>query len=404
MSHSRGARGGLMYVVACALGVLLHASLCAQPVLRVNRVSADWRTIRVGFQFWCDGGTVVTLTDSLLGIVDSGHVVSSYTLDVPDPSGTSKISVGLVFDASGSMVGAYNQWMIRGGSSFVRELDGADDEASVHFFNSTVVDTLPMTSDTARMQAVIGSIPADKGTMVFDGTWAGLQEVLAHGRNATRAVISITDGGDGASEHGPYDLIRFASRHGIRVFTIALGLGGSSDQLRMIAEQTGGTYYATMVPDSLPAIYLDILRRLRYRCDEYVATFTSATQPDGLLHPVELAVTGVCGGHATGRGEYRAPLLTGITPLHGVVQEALRIEVFPKPSHGVLTIRLDGGDARVARVFVINSAGRIVRRVDDVPIGSALQHTIDLTGEPCGSYVIMAQSGLHRTFTKVTRY
>jgi Mg-chelatase subunit ChlD len=279
----------------------------AQPNLTFKRVTVNWPTIEMYFSVGCDGNPAYNMTKQDFRIYENGVAVKEFTLWCPDPTIRCAISVSLVFDASGSMIGSGQAGAKAAGHAFVDMMDGVIDEASVIWFTSVVTVYQQMTTVKPMLHSAVDALPASGMTAVWDGGYAGLIELINNGVNQCRAVILMTDGGDNASSRQPAELIALANRHRIRIFTIGLGSSINSLELELIAQLTGGKYFQTPNAGQLSAIYQEISTIMFQGFQECIITYERECA-DGSLRTVELQLRNYCGGTDTKTKTYRAPL------------------------------------------------------------------------------------------------
>ncbi len=298
-------RVAALLIVICLAAPL--AGLQAQPNLTFKRVSVNWPTIELYFSVGCGGNPAYNMSNQDFRIFENGVEVKGFTLSCPDPATPCPISVSLVLDASGSMMGTGNAGAKQAGHAFVDLMDGQIDEASVIWFTSVVTIFQQMTTIKPLLHSGVDALPANGATAVWDGGYAGLIELINNGVNQCRAVVLLTDGGDNSSSRTPAEIIALANRHRIRVFTVALGSSVNSMELDLIAQLTGGKYFQTPNVSQLPAIYQEIFTLLRQGFQECVITY-QRNCADGGLRTVDLQLKDFCGGNDTKTKTYRAPL------------------------------------------------------------------------------------------------
>jgi hypothetical protein len=279
----------------------------AQPNLTFKRVTVNWPTIELYFSVGCDGNPAYNMTKQDFRIYENGMEVKDFTLWCPDPTIRCAISVALVFDASGSMIGSGQAGAKQAGHAFVDLMDGVIDEAAVIWFTSVVTLYQQMTSNKPMLHSAVDALPASGATAVWDGGYAGLIELINNGVNQCRAVILMTDGGDNMSSRSPAEIIALANRHRIRIFTIGLGSFVNSTELQLIADLTGGKYYQTPNAGQLAAIYQEISTIMFQGFQECIITYDRECA-DGSLRTVELELRNFCGGTDVKTRTYRAPL------------------------------------------------------------------------------------------------
>jgi len=291
-------------LLACA--ILFGGTADAQPNLNFKRITVNWPTIELYFSVGCNGNPVYNMAKQDFKVFENGAEVKDFTLWCPDPTVRCAISVALVFDASGSMMGTGNAGAKAGGREFVDQMDGQIDEAAIIWFNTQVNIQQQMTTLKPLLYSAVDALPASGGTAVWDGTYAGVIELINNGINQCRAVIVVTDGGDNASTRTPAEVISLANRNRIRVFTIGLGTSINATELEMIALLTGGRYYQTPNAGQLAAIYKDISTIIFQGFQECVITYERDCA-DGGLRTVELQLINFCGGTDVKTKTYRAP-------------------------------------------------------------------------------------------------
>jgi Mg-chelatase subunit ChlD len=155
---------------------------------------------------------------------------------------STRISVALVLDASGSMSGYGNTLAKNGALAFVDSLDGKIDEAAIIWFTDAVTIRQAITHDRDSLRSAISVLPATGGTALWDGTYQGLLMMKGGATNRTKAVIVLTDGVDNCSTRQAEELIAFATKAGISIFYLGLGTTVSATELESVAQATGGTY------------------------------------------------------------------------------------------------------------------------------------------------------------------
>jgi hypothetical protein len=279
----------------------------AQPDLNFKRIRLDWPYVEVYLSVGCDGIKNYSLQRSDLEIVEDDRVLDDFGIWCPDPTTRCPISVGLVFDASDSMVGEGNAGARDGGLRFVSSMDDVVDEACVIHFNSIVTIFQQMTTDTLALKRAVNRLPAIGATALWDALYTGLLLTQQQGSNQCRAVIVLTDGEDNSSSRDMEEVIAFAVLHNIRVFPVGYGDQIREDQLSLLAQITGGNYYQTPDAGALAGIYKEISTVIYEFFQECIVDFEPRCA-DGHLHEVELRVPDLCNGSASKTRWYKAPL------------------------------------------------------------------------------------------------
>lgn len=172
-------------------------------------------------------------------------------------------SVMLTFDASGSMSGAQNVAAKLAGHAFFRTMTDTADECGLLWFNAYPVLVEAITRDTARLHTAIDQLPSIGSTALWDGMAMGLDTLIRTGRNRISALVTLSDGDDLVSFHTPQEVLAVARAGGVRVFCVGLGSPVQNSDLSRIADSTGGEFYSTSDPSTLPSILVSISARLR---------------------------------------------------------------------------------------------------------------------------------------------
>lgn len=365
------------------LGLLLllaAGTAVAQPNLNFKRVTVNWPTVELYFSTGCNGQPYYNLKQSDFRIFDSGEEVKDFTLYCPDPTVRCPISVSLVFDASGSMMGSGNAGAKQAGHTFIDLMDGLIDEAALLYFTQVVKTQQQMTADRALLHIAAEALPASGATAVWDGTYAGIIELINNGRNQCRAVIVLTDGGDNSSTRTVAEIISLANRNRIRVYTVGLGTSINATELEQIALLTGGRYYQTPNAGQIAAIYTEIAYSIFQGFQECMITYQQDCA-NGAMHNVELQLVGVCGGTDTKVRTYRAPLdqkTTRTVPFHFEASDCLADEetVVSLFMDADTTMTFSQGD------FVIQYNRSLLQLLSvSVPPGSPLQGQVVSTSD-----------------------
>ncbi len=290
------------------LFLAVSVPIAAQPNLNIKRVTVNWPTIELYFSVGCNGNPAYDMQKQNFHIFENGIEVNDFTLWCPNPTVRCAISVALVFDASGSMVGSGNAGAKQAGHAFVDLMDGVVDEASMIWFNNTVTVYQQMTTVKPMLHSAVDALPASGSTAVWDGIYTGISELVTLGMNPCRSVIVMTDGVDNASTHTVAEIISFANRNKIRVFTIGLGTSINATELQQIAILTGGLYYQTPNAGQLAVIVTEIYQRIAVtQGSECVITYERPCA-DGALRTIEMQLQDYCGGADAKTKTYRAPL------------------------------------------------------------------------------------------------
>ena len=206
----------------------------------------------------------------------------------------------LVMDVSESMVEEIEQ--AKEGLRLYVRLFRPIDRGGIVQFSSTVVDFLPMTTDTSALIDKINSATPAGGTAIYDALMKGIDGIKCdQGERGRRSIIIYTDGEDRSSTITPQAVIDSARVHNLPIYTIALGNMTQEDILKLIAEQTNGLFFKAATAEEMKFIYGKLSRIMQ---NYYVMAHAS---PDPSFNHtwrlVDLTVT-LPDQHGRGLGRY----------------------------------------------------------------------------------------------------
>jgi Ca-activated chloride channel homolog len=246
----------------------------------------------------------VAVTDSLnrfvLGLQkDQFHLLEdSVEQNVAHFSGEdAPLSVGLVFDESGSM-----DYKLRTSQAAVAQFlktMNADDEAFLVEFSDSAKLTVGFTAHTEEIQDALKKAQPGGLTAMLDAINLAVRE-MKKARNSRKAIVIISDGGDNHSQYTSAEiesLVREADVqiYAMGVFEPSLPFGLSAEEvsgprlLSEIATQTGGRAFAAALTSDLPSVASRIAVELR---NQYVLGYYPKNQArDGKFRHVEVKVT-----------------------------------------------------------------------------------------------------------------
>jgi len=180
------------------------------------------------------------------------------------------VTVGLVIDNSGSMVGT-RDLLVAAVGAFVETSNPQDDIFGLLFddgVRAVLPAEAPFTGDPDTMRrALAGAIRPRGRTALHDAVLAGL-DYVERGHHARKALVVISDGGDNASAAPDDEVVRRSQTSNTAIYTIALidplARDATPGHLRQIANLTGGAAFRprriTDVADALNHIARDIRR------------------------------------------------------------------------------------------------------------------------------------------------
>jgi Ca-activated chloride channel family protein len=190
------------------------------------------------------------------------------------------LSVGLVFDASGSM-GSKLSKSRQAAAQFFKTAN-PEDEFFLIQFNDRPQLIVPFTQNTEDIQSRLTFTQAKGRTALLDGIYQSLQ-TLKKGRNPRRALLIISDGGDNSSRYTENEVRNLlkeadAQMYAIGIFEPMGSRGRTAEELSgpgllsELAEMTGGRHFPVDNLNDLPDIAAKIGIELR---NQYVLGYTS---------------------------------------------------------------------------------------------------------------------------------
>lgn len=194
------------------------------------------------------------------------------------------ISLVLLLDTSGSMVGTGISAAKSAAASFVTSLS-AEDQVAVVTFNDEIVTVVDFTTDHQSARDRLSLIDATRGagTCLYDAAYQAVQ-MTATVPSGRRAVVLFTDGVDETASGGPCsantadDVIKLATEGGTRTPVYTMGMGSKVDQnaLKRLATNTGGRFFYSPDSNSLDTIFRDLSDSLR---SQYLIQYSSQAGP-----------------------------------------------------------------------------------------------------------------------------
>ncbi len=193
------------------------------------------------------------------------------------------ISIGLVFDASGSMGNKLTKSRQAAAAFF--KTANPEDEFFLVQFNDRPQLVVPFTRDVEEIQNRLTFTQAKGRTALLDALYLAMQ-TLKKGRNPRRAILVISDGGDNSSRYTETEIRNLLKEADAQVYAIGIfepiGARGRTAEelagpglLSDLAEMTGGRHFPVDNLNDLPDIAAKIGLELR---NQYVLGYISKNQ------------------------------------------------------------------------------------------------------------------------------
>jgi Ca-activated chloride channel family protein len=204
------------------------------------------------------------------------------------------LSVGLVFDESGSM-----DYKLRTSQAavihFLKTMN-AEDEAFLVEFNEAAKLSVPFTTHTEEIESALKNAQPGGLTALLDAIQTGLAE-MKKAKNSRKAIVIISDGGDNHSKYTAAQIESLVREADVQVYamgvfepTFSPGLPNEEVSgprlLSEIATQTGGRAFAAALTSDLPSVASRIAVELR---NQYVlGYYPKNSSTDGKYRKVEV--------------------------------------------------------------------------------------------------------------------
>lgn len=204
------------------------------------------------------------------------------------------LSVGLVFDASGSM-GSKLAKSRQAAAQFFKTANPEDEFFLVHFNNKPEL-TVPFTTNTEEIQNRLTFMEAKGRTALLDGAYMALHH-MKKARNPRKALLILSDGGDNSSRYTESEVRNLVREADVQIYAIGIfepmaGRGRTAEELAGpglltdIAEQTGGRHFPVENLNELPDVAAKIGIELR---NQYVLGYHPTNrEKDGKYRRVQV--------------------------------------------------------------------------------------------------------------------
>src|SRR5277367_2464588 len=204
------------------------------------------------------------------------------------------ISIGLVFDTSGSM-GAKLQKSRQAAAEFFKTANPSDEFFLVQF-NDRPELTQAFTPDTDSIQSALTFTQSKGRTALLDAVYLAMNE-MKKARNPRKAILIISDGGDNSSRYTETEIKSRVREADVQIYAIGIfesaGSRGRTPEeaagpglLNEMAEQNGSRQYSVENVAELPDIAAKIGIELR---NQYIIGYTPKNRErDGKYRKVQV--------------------------------------------------------------------------------------------------------------------
>jgi len=212
------------------------------------------------------------------------------------------LSVGIVFDTSGSM-GSKLQVSRRAVAAFLK-LANPEDEFFLITFNDRPRLVQPFTTSTEEIQNKLSFVASKGSTAMLDGIYLAMA-TMKKARNPRKAILIISDGGDNSSRYTQTEVRNAVREADVQMYAIGIfeedvraGGGGRTPEevggpgvMTRMAQETGGRHFAIGNLAELPDVAEKIGIELR---NQYVLGYTPTNLArDGKFRRVRVTVAAI---------------------------------------------------------------------------------------------------------------
>jgi Ca-activated chloride channel family protein len=204
------------------------------------------------------------------------------------------VSLGVVFDVSGSMSGDKIQRAREALSKFV-DTSHARDEYFLIGFNQRAQLLLDHTRDSDALMQKLTFVQTHGQTALYDATYLGVERVT-RGAHPKRAILLISDGQDNSSRYTFSELRRLLKESDVIIYAIGIVSSGDDNQLgyggRAILEELAGVSGGKAFFPSTGAEMNDTFERiaLELRTQYSIGYRPTTFANDGKWHKIKIKV------------------------------------------------------------------------------------------------------------------
>jgi VWFA-related protein len=204
------------------------------------------------------------------------------------------LSIGLVFDISGSMGNKLHKSRQAAAAFF--KTANPEDEFFLVQFNERPELVIPWTTNTEEIQNRLAFTQAKGRTALLDGLYLAMSQ-MKKSRNPRKAILILSDGGDNSSRYTESEIKNLVREADVQIYAMGIfepigGRGRTAEEmsgpgmLSEITEQTGGRHFPIDNLNELPDVAAKIGVELR---SQYVLGYAPTNlQKDGKYRRVEV--------------------------------------------------------------------------------------------------------------------
>lgn len=236
------------------------------------------------------GGLITNLPQTAFRVLENGADQQIKVFRRED----APVSIGLVIDDSGSMIGRRDK-VAAAGLGFVRTSHPENEVFVLHFNEKNYLDT-DFTNDTARLERGLTTFDSRGTTAMRDAVRLAITHLERRGREDKKVLLIVSDGEDNSSETNQDYLVKMTQQAGIIIYPIGL-LHETDDEkaqkarreLEALARATGGQAYFLNSVEEIDRTVREIAHYIR---NQYTIAYTPANEAlDGTYRKLDLVVT-----------------------------------------------------------------------------------------------------------------
>jgi VWFA-related protein len=168
------------------------------------------------------------------------------------------VSLGIVFDASGSMRNKIDESFSAVEQFLKTSLPG--DEFFLVQFSDVPKLRVPFTPDLDEITTSLSLVKPQGWTAMFDAIYVAVNH-MRRAKNPRKALLILSDGGDNNSRYSGAEVINLLREADVRVY--AIGLFDNAHYLKKAAEDTGGAMVTVHNMNDLPEAIDKLSTQLR---------------------------------------------------------------------------------------------------------------------------------------------
>jgi Ca-activated chloride channel family protein len=188
------------------------------------------------------------------------------------------IYAGILLDTSASMSeGEKLNQAVQGAMGFFDKVITPKDRAAVITFADHPNLAVRFTNQQPLLAGGLAGLTASGNTALYDSLIYALY--YFGGVKGKRAIVLLSDGKDEGSRYTYDDVLEYARRSGVAIYTVGIGLSTQNADIRLklsrLADETGGRFFFIEKARELDGIYDSIQKELR---SQYLLSYQSSKE------------------------------------------------------------------------------------------------------------------------------